>query len=97
MSRTQKRHNKHSPKKHVTLPLHLFPQLPQFLGSDIVLTHLESHTELPDAHMTPHCPFAQVGVPPGTAGHLAVQALQLLMSARGSMQPAPHAMNGLWH
>ena len=82
---------------HDTLPLHLFPQLPQFLGSDVVLTHFESHTELPEAHMTPHCPFAQVGVPPGTAGHLALQALQLLTSARGSMQPAPQAMNGLWH
>jgi hypothetical protein len=79
------------------LPLHLFPQLPQFLASKVVLTHSESHTELPAAHMTPHCPFAQLGIPPGTGGHLALQALQLLTSARGSMQPAPQAMNGLWH
>jgi len=82
---------------HVRAPLHFFPQLPQLSGSDIVLTHFESHTELPDAHATPHCPLVQVGVPPATAGHLALHALQLLMSVRGSMQPAPQAMYGLWH
>jgi hypothetical protein len=75
----------------------LFPQLPQFLGSVFVLTHFESHTELPDAQVTPHCPLAQVGIPPATTGHLALQALQLLMSVRGSMQAAPQAMNGLSH
>jgi hypothetical protein len=78
-------------------PLHLFPQLPQLFGSDLVSTHFESHTEFPDAQLTPHWPFEQVGVPPGTAGHFALQALQLLMSERGSMQVMPQAMNGLWH
>jgi hypothetical protein len=36
------------------LPLHFFPQLPQLFGSDLVSTHFESHTELPDAQLTPH-------------------------------------------
>jgi hypothetical protein len=73
----------------------LFPQLPQFLASFFVSTHFELQTELPAAQLTPHWPFAQVGMPPGTMGHLVLQAPQLFTSARGSMQPGPQAMAGL--
>ena len=87
--------SRHSPSKHFTFPLHLLPHWPQFLGSEEVLTHWLSQTELPDAQATLHCPSLQVGVPPGTAGHLCPHAPQLLTSARGSTQLGPHWINGL--
>jgi hypothetical protein len=77
------------------LPLHFLPQVPQLFGSEPVFTHCPLQAELPEAQLTPHCPSLQVAVPPGTAGHLFPQAPQLFRSVRGSMQPAPQAMNGL--
>jgi hypothetical protein len=80
---------------HWTLPLHLLPQLPQFLASAPTFTQLPLQLVLPEAQLTSHWPPLQIAVPPATAGHFLPHVPQLFTSARGSIQLDEQAMYGL--
>ena len=95
MSRLKAYNKQALPKQ---MPLHFFPQAPQFRGSDaFTFTHLPLHNASPDAQLAPHWPFTHVVVPFATAGQALLQAPQFFRSVCRSAQPAPHASYGIWH